>query len=174
MTEFDRDNSNELTFEEFYELAKFQLGLNKRRWHKSIWFRIATKWTLKGEKQQICRGAQIVVFPISTNLKAILNWLRVSSCVWQQRSKHDLPDSTLQIFLQIHYGFICVYLGATQTAEGIRQYLRALLIAAVVWPAAGTGAKKGLGAIGVPAGRVPTAVAAFILEAAISSIASLR
>lgn len=92
MTEFDRDNSNELTFEEFYQLARFQLGMNKGRWHRSIWFRIVRKWTLK----------------------------------------------------------------------------------AVVWPAAGKGAKKGLGAIGIPAGRLPTAVAAFVVEAAISSLASLR
>ena len=52
MTEFDKDNSNELTFEEFYQLARFQLGLNKGRWYKSIWFRVVRKWALKGISQR--------------------------------------------------------------------------------------------------------------------------
>ena len=51
---------------------------------------------------------------------------------------------------------------------------RMQLSAAVVWPAAGMGAKKGLIAIGIPVGGVPTAVAAFVVEAAMSSVASLR
>ena len=49
-----------------------------------------------------------------------------------------------------------------------------MIIAAVVWPTAGAGAKKGLSAIGLPAGYIPTAVAAFVIEAAMSSLASLR
>ena len=49
MTEFDKDESSELTFEEFYELARFQMGLRTGRWHQSIWFRIVRKWTLKSE-----------------------------------------------------------------------------------------------------------------------------
>ena len=49
MTEFDRDKTSELSFEEFYQLARHQLGLDKQRWHQSIWFRVIRKWALKGK-----------------------------------------------------------------------------------------------------------------------------
>ena len=47
--------------------------------------------------------------------------------------------------------------------------------AAVVWPTAGAGARKGLVALGVPlAGALPTAVVAYAIEAGVRSLASLR
>jgi hypothetical protein len=46
--------------------------------------------------------------------------------------------------------------------------------AALVWPTAGLGAKNGLCKLGFPARVVPTAVAAVVIEAAVSTVASLR
>ena len=48
MKRFDVDKSSELNFEEFYQLARFQLGFEKREWHRSIWFRVLNKWAFKG------------------------------------------------------------------------------------------------------------------------------
>jgi hypothetical protein len=73
MTRFDEDGSNELNFEEFYHLAKFQLGLNKKSWYRSIWFRVINKWALKGPPDiestfPYSRGNSLLVLPRSMHL----------------------------------------------------------------------------------------------------------
>lgn len=49
MRRFDLDQSSELDFEEFYALARSQLGMGKREWYNSIWFRVVRRWALKGQ-----------------------------------------------------------------------------------------------------------------------------
>jgi len=65
--------------------------------------------------------------------------------------------------------------GSQQTVRlFVHLFVHLEVCAALVWSTAGVGAKKGLSKLGVPAGVVPTAVVAFVIEAAVSTVASLR